>query len=93
MIKSSNMFLYTTAGCHLCELALALLSQAAPAQLLEDAGIDLQLVDVANDTELFERYGVRIPVIQVASKGQELGWPFNEDELLLFLRAQLNAAN
>ena len=72
--------LYTTLGCHLCELALHLVLQAQQAQ-----GRDLQIVEVeiADDDELMERYGIRIPVLRVADA--ELGWPFNDEGLEQFL--------
>jgi glutaredoxin len=72
--------LYTTLGCHLCELALHLLQQAQQAQ-----GRDLQIVEVeiADDDALMERYGIRIPVVCVADT--ELGWPFDDEGLGQFL--------
>lgn len=72
--------LYTTLGCHLCELALHLLQQAQQAQ-----GLELQIVEVeiADDDELMERYGIRIPVLRVANA--ELGWPFDDEDLGHFL--------
>jgi glutaredoxin len=72
--------LYTTLGCHLCELALHLLQQAQQAQ-----GLELQIVEVeiADDDELMERYGIRIPVLRVANA--ELGWPFDDEGLGHFL--------
>lgn len=67
--------LYGTSACHLCELAEALL-----AQLL--AGFDearrprIELVDIADDDALIDRYGSRIPVLRRAD-GAELAWPFD----------------
>ena len=69
--------LYGTQGCHLCDEALA---------MLNSAGIQADHVDIANDDELSERYGMRIPVLQ-RMDGKELGWPFDPQALSNFLRA------
>lgn len=66
--------LYTTAGCHLCEHAEA---------ILDAEGIRFEPIDIAEDAELLRRYGVRIPV--VAAGGRELGWPFDAPTLRGFL--------
>lgn len=66
--------LYSTEGCHLCEQALALANQT---------GLQVNVVDIAFDDELFVRYGVTIPVL---SYGQsELNWPFNLSQLTQWL--------
>ena len=67
--------LYTTSGCHLCEHAEA---------ILETGGHRFEAKDIADDLELMERYGVRIPVVKDAS-GRELGWPFDGTQLQQFL--------
>ncbi len=59
--------LLTTAGCHLCDQALAVIRCAAPT-------LELTLTDIAEDDELITRYGERIPVLRM--KGTELCWPF-----------------
>ena len=66
----NKLTLYSTEGCHLCELALALISAK---------GINVDITDIAFDDELFARYGVTIPVL---SDGQnELNWPFDDKQL------------
>jgi glutaredoxin len=77
-----DIILYTTLGCHLCELALHLL-QGQQAQ-----GRDIQIteVEIADDDDLMDRYGIRIPVLRVAAG--ELGWPFDERVLGEFLDQQ-----
>ena len=67
--------LYSTTACHLCELAKA---------LLRGAEVSFEEVDVADSDALFERYGVRIPVLRHPD-GRELGWPFGPEELAAFL--------
>ncbi len=68
--------LYSTEGCHLCEMALGLLQQA-------QMGDQIEVVDIAFDDNLFSRYGVTIPV--VSYQGSELNWPFDFEELTQWL--------
>ncbi|MCG3766396.1 glutaredoxin family protein [Vibrio cincinnatiensis] len=68
--------LYSTSGCHLCEQAYQLLTQA-------NIAAPITIVDIAFDDELFSRYGVTIPV--VACQGVELNWPFDFNELTQWL--------
>jgi len=63
---------FTTAGCHLCEQAAALLQHVAA-----DTPLDIIAVEIGDDEALVERYGIRIPVVQFED-GEELNWPFDE---------------
>lgn len=63
-----QMRLYSTWGCHLCEQAEQLLLQAGLAGTVE-------IIDIVDDPESFQRYRVHIPVFKV--KDQELFWPFD----------------
>jgi len=74
------LVLYTTAGCHLCEHAEALLQQASGGRRLV-----WQSIDIAEQDELLERYGVRIPVLSDSASGDELDWPYSIRELIAFL--------
>ena len=72
--------LFGTTACHLCELAedmLETISQAEP-------GVIVEKVDISASDELFERYGVRIPVLR-DPLGRELGWPFTAAQLREFI--------
>ncbi|MBU3071234.1 glutaredoxin family protein [Aestuariicella sp. G3-2] len=71
-----TLFLYTTLGCHLCEDAKAL---AWP--VMQHFGYRLHEIEIADDDQLVERYGIRIPVVQREDSGQELGWPFSQEQL------------
>ena len=66
----TTLLLYTTDGCHLCERAETLIRGRTNASL--------ELVEIADDAELLERYGIRIPVLRRSDTGQELDWPFDE---------------
>lgn len=78
-----DLVLYHTAGCHLCELAEAIVVPLAGAQ-----GVRVRLVDIAGSDALMERYGTRIPVLaDPAVPGAERGWPFGEAEVRELLLA------
>ena len=64
--------LYGTSACHLCEQAETLL------EALNEQGVSVtyEKVDIANRDDLFERYGLLIPVLQ-NPQGSELLWPFD----------------
>lgn len=79
--------LFTTVGCHLCEEALGLLTT-----LVESGfNFDIEEVDIADSETLMERYGIRIPVIKVIDHDDELGWPFEIEQLQTFLLTQEEA--
>lgn len=67
--------LYTTAGCHLCEQALVLLNEAS-----ETNRIIIELVEIGDDNNLIDEFGIHIPVVEFPDK-QRLYWPFNLSEL------------
>ncbi|ELL7084759.1 glutaredoxin family protein [Vibrio fluvialis] len=68
--------LYSTEGCHLCEMAYDLLKQVKLVQ-------QVNVVDIAFDDQLFSRYGVTIPVLSY--QNSELNWPFDIKELTQWL--------
>jgi glutaredoxin len=71
-----NIKLYGTAYCHLCDEAEA---------ILRESGIAADYVDIADDDELLEKYGIRIPVLKRVDTGAELGWPFDAEAVSRFL--------
>ena len=82
-LKTLQVRLYTTLGCHLCEDAYALLKQQ---------GVGIEKVEIADDDELFERYCLRIPVVghrAGCQEGDELDWPFDASQLAHWLNQQL----
>ena len=68
--------LYSTEGCHLCEMAFDLVSQIGLAE-------QTHIVDIAFDDALFSRYGVTIPVLKY--QDSELNWPFDLEQLIHWL--------
>jgi glutaredoxin len=71
-----NLELYGTAFCHLCEQAET---------VLREIGIEADYIDIADNDELLEKYGIRIPVLKRADTGTELGWPFDAEAVSRFL--------
>ena len=74
MIKS--LILYSTEGCHLCEIAERLLRS-----MPELRRTTVDVVDIVDDDALVSRYGTTIPVLATEA-GAELAWPFNVDDVL-----------
>lgn len=72
--------LFGTLGCHLCEVAEALLMPFVEHGLLVEA------VDISEREDWVERYGVRIPVLRRCDSGAELDWPFSAEQVAAFLR-------
>ena len=68
--------LYSTEGCHLCELANNLCQQLNINHMVD-------IVDIALNDKLFERYGVTIPVLSI--NGNELKWQFYLQQLQMWL--------
>ena len=68
--------LYGTSACHLCEQAEGLL------QGLAAVGVNLEYekLDISESDELFERYGLLIPVLAFPG-GKELCWPFSVEQV------------
>ena len=78
-VNQYELILYGTSGCHLCELAeQELLIQVAQ-------GWQVELIDIAEDDRLLDRFSLMIPVLQHNASGRLLGWPFDQTTLNVFL--------
>jgi len=71
----NKVILYSTDGCHLCELAKS---------QLDGISTTYTIIDIIDDIDLVNRYGTRIPVV-LNKDNKELGWPFEVAELQQFL--------
>lgn len=71
--------LFGTLGCHLCEVAEALLMPFV------ENGLLVELIDIAEHEEMVEQYGLRIPVLRRCDSGSELNWPFDAEQVVAFL--------
>ena len=71
-----ELLFYTTAGCHLCEYAEAML-----AELAKSRAFKLTPIDISESAALVDRYGQTIPVVRNLQTSQELNWPFTPEQL------------
>jgi len=78
----SQLILYYTEHCHLCDEAESLLVAAGLSESYEKTEID-------DDPELLERYEIYIPVLKRIDNQQELFWPFGQLELAKFLETEI----
>lgn len=75
-----------TQGCHLCEVAERMVRRLAP-----QCGVQIQYLDIAEDNQLVDEYGMLIPVLRTEAKANtqantELGWPFEEEEFIVWAK-------
>ncbi|MEZ5572340.1 MAG: glutaredoxin family protein [Halioglobus sp.] len=77
-----TFILYGTRFCHLCELAQGMIDDVG----LAADDVQIETVDISDSDILFERYGIRIPVLQHTDL-RELEWPFTAVQLRLFLNS------
>ena len=82
-MQKKQVQFFTTTSCHLCEQAYEMANYLIEKDSTVAAKVTLQLQEIANDADLLEKYGVRIPVL--ASSLGELGWPFELEELRSWL--------
>lgn len=72
-----SLILYSTDGCHLCELAK---------QQLDELTLPFEVIDIVTDDALVEAYGVSIPVLRVQGKDQALFWPFEKEQVIEYVK-------
>ncbi|MDP3845491.1 MAG: glutaredoxin family protein [Pseudomonas sp.] len=72
--------LFGTLGCHLCEVAEAVLVPFV------EHGLLVELVDIAESETWVDQYALRIPVLRRTDNGAELDWPFEAEQVVSFLR-------
>ena len=72
--------LFTTSGCHLCEIAvmeLKKLQRSGRIELIKE-------VEITNSDKLMEKYEVSIPVVKIFE--HELYWPFELSDLEIWIK-------
>ena len=74
--EGSPLVLLGTSGCHLCDRAEVLLTQAASAR-----AFTWRYHDIALEDALVSQYGERIPVLLLPD-GRVLYWPFSLLDIL-----------
>ena len=70
-----TLTLYTTTGCHLCELAETILHNVSASH-----NVKVIAIEIGDDDELVARYGISIPVVRF-SDNTELNWPFEQQDI------------
>ncbi len=76
-----TLVLYSTLGCHLCDVAKSLVWSE-----IRQQGFTLEEVDIADSDDLMEKYALRIPVLLIQGEENDLGWPFDSGQLRDYLR-------
>ena len=76
----SQLVLYYTEHCHLCDEAEALLHAAGYGECYTK-------VEIENNPGLLMLYEIHIPVLKRTDSEKELFWPFGKLELTEFTRA------
>lgn len=74
--------LYGTAGCHLCEAALAVVRETSE---MFPMLMNFKSFDIADDPTLSDRYALRIPVLQNSISQAEIDWPFDVAKVVSFI--------
>ncbi len=75
-----ELLFYTTAGCHLCEYAEAMLAELSPSREFR-----VTPVDIGRSEKLVACYGLTIPVLRNPQTGEELNWPFSPEQIVTLL--------
>lgn len=73
-----NLILFTGPDCHLCQLAKE--------QLAAISDVHVITQNVREDTNLYHRYAMQIPVLKREDTNQELNWPFCENDIRSFIQ-------
>lgn len=82
--KTQKIFFYTTFGCHLCEKVEAMLTEISH-QYKDQFHYQIIPFDIIDDDEIFEQYRYSIPVLKKEKEDEELNWPFDYEQLRLWL--------
>ena len=76
----SKLILLGTSACHLCEQA---------EELLKQANISYQKIDIAEQEQWQAQYAIKIPVLLNTQYTQELCWPFTIEDIQAFMQTAL----
>ena len=72
-----DLILLGTSACHLCEEAELILAACEQ--------IKIEKVDIAEQEQWQEKYAIRIPVLYHTETKSELGWPFDQQQVQVFV--------
>ncbi|PID42475.1 MAG: hypothetical protein CSB48_10375 [Proteobacteria bacterium] len=92
MKKEIELVLYTTLGCHLCDIAETVIVDAVANLSADNSELAVYLTktDIADDEGLFQRYAESIPVFKLPVSDRELAWPFDSEQVLQLLQSELS---
>ena len=76
MTESAAFILYSRPGCHLCERV---------EDMLREISTQWRVVNIDDEAELKNLYGLRIPVLEDSRTKKLLFFPFGEEQLTRFL--------
>ncbi|WP_020158129.1 MULTISPECIES: glutaredoxin family protein [Methylobacter] len=82
-----KLLLLGTPGCHLCEEAEAIIETCRAQDV---AQLVIETVDIAEQTQWQTDYAVRIPVLYHPATQQDLGWPFDRNDVNEFISGLSN---
>ena len=71
---------FTTEGCHLCEQAGRMIDA-----LHGRYSFEIEIVDIATEENLVQKYGLSIPVLLNIENNKVLYWPFDRDGVINLL--------
>ncbi|MGX5173590.1 glutaredoxin family protein [Aliikangiella sp. IMCC44653] len=88
MKASIQINLYSTAGCHLCEQVVLMLSYVKAQTKITGVEFNVCEIDIAESDELIEELGEKIPVLEASldNFNQRLYWPFQFAELMEWVK-------
>ncbi|WP_237064755.1 glutaredoxin family protein [Microbulbifer guangxiensis] len=81
---ASELILYTTLGCTLCEKAKP---EIWP--VVEAFDLRLKQVDIADDEQLMQRFATSIPAVGLGDPGDVCLWPFDQARLAEWISERL----
>ncbi len=76
--------LFGTLGCHLCEDASKIIANCEPGLF------EIESIDIADHDQWQEKYALRIPVLYHPVTNKDLSWPFEQDQVQLFIEELLD---
>ena len=75
-----RLLLLGTAGCHLCEQAEQIINECLPNSI----DLTIKTIDSAEQEQWQRQYAIRIPVLYHPETKNELGWPFDQQQVEKF---------
>jgi len=68
----SRLVLFTTDCCHLCDQAVSIVDPIAM-----KLKVVIEVVEITDNAEWLDKYGLTIPVLSDIQAGKDLKWPFD----------------